>query len=218
MQIQARLDAVKVDHERAGRGPQVSLLHALAAAVAAEERSRPLKAGDVAPGFRLPDLRGRAVSSDTLLEDGPLLITFYRGLWCPHCQRDLRELHEAMPGILSAGSSAVAITRAQLPGHGLQVAADHPDSFPTLEDETGEVAVGYGIRWSPEDSELIDRYLGADIVTLRSTQPWICPMQARFLIERDGRIAFAESAFGYEGRTEPSELMPLLTRVSGKGV
>ncbi|MBE7202041.1 MAG: AhpC/TSA family protein [Parafilimonas terrae] len=217
MQIQAKLDAVKAEHERAGRGAQVSLLHALAAAVATEERSRPLKAGDVAPRFRLPDLRGTAVSSDALLEDGPLVVTFYRGLWCPHCQRDLRDLHETMPRIRSAGSSAVAITRSQLPGHGLQAAADHPDSFPTLEDGTGEVAVGFGIRWSMEDSELIDRYLGADIVTLRSTQPWICPMQARFLVGRDGRIAFAESAFGYEGRTEPSELIPLLTRVSGQG-
>src|SRR5579871_4406952 len=55
------------------------------------------KAGDLAPSFKLQDPDGREVSSEELLAQGPLIVTFYRGVWCPYCNMDLQALQEALP-------------------------------------------------------------------------------------------------------------------------
>jgi hypothetical protein len=73
-----------------------------------------------------------------------------------------------------------------------------------------DLAVQYGIRWPADDARLIERALGLDDLTFRGTEPWINPMQARFIISRDRRIAFAEIAFHYEERTEPANFLPII--------
>jgi hypothetical protein len=89
-----------------------------------------------------------------------------------------------------------------------------PDAsgFPILEDQSGDVAVAFGIRWSADDVEAIDELLGTGLVTFRGTDPWIVPMQARFVVGRDGTVVHAEIAYDYGQRTEPSEVLPVLGR------
>ena len=70
---------------------------------------RPLGAGDPAPTFMLPDPDDVMISSAELLENGPLVVTFYRGIWCPYCRQDLKDLGNAAPDIRSCGASLVAI-------------------------------------------------------------------------------------------------------------
>jgi peroxiredoxin len=86
-------------------------------------------------------------------------------------------------------------------------------NFPVLEDASGNLAVQYGIRWPAKDVQLIEHALGWDLLTFRGTEPWINPMQARFIIDRDGRIAFAEIAFNYDERTDPANLVPFLVQL-----
>ena len=69
-----------------------------------------LKAGDRIPDFMLPDAEGRLVSSAELLERGPLVVSFFRGDWCPYCSLELQALQEALPDIEGAGATLVAIT------------------------------------------------------------------------------------------------------------
>ena len=180
--------------------------------VSEEERARPLRVGDRAPGFTLPTYGGaRArVSSVDYLRSGPLVVTFYRGLWCPYCRRDLQSLTNAMAAIKGLDTSVVAVSQARPPG--VAPLSDRQPSlaFPLLEDEAGDVAVAFGIRWSAEDSRLIEAALGFDLATFRGTAPWIVPMQARFVIDRQGVVAFAEAAFDYNERSEPADLVPLL--------
>ena len=65
---------------------------------------RPLGAGDPAPTFMLPDPDDVMISSAELLENGPLVVTFYRGIWCPYCRQDLKDLGNATPDIRSCGA------------------------------------------------------------------------------------------------------------------
>ncbi|HEY1436122.1 MAG TPA: redoxin domain-containing protein, partial [Casimicrobiaceae bacterium] len=67
--------------------------------IASGAARRALKAGDRAPEFVLQDADGREVSSRDLLAKGPLVVTFYRGVWCPYCNLDLEALQEALPAI-----------------------------------------------------------------------------------------------------------------------
>lgn len=205
MSLRVKLDALTVSKEAADG--------AVAHLVAEEERIRPLRVGDPGPAFTLPAYGGAQVSSADCLQSGPLVVTFYRGLWCPYCQRDLRGVAGAMESIAALGASVVAVSRPRAPGS--DSPADHQLGlgFPVLEDEAGDVAVQFGIRWSAEDARLIERALGLELATFRGTEPWIVPMQARFVIDRHGIIAFAEPAFDYSERSEPTGLLPLLARL-----
>ncbi len=81
---------------------------ATAELIASGVGSRALKAGDTAPPFVLNDANGNAVASSALLAQGPLVVSFYRGVWCPYCNMELQALQEALPAFRALG--------AQLPG------------------------------------------------------------------------------------------------------
>jgi hypothetical protein len=83
--------------------------------------------------------------------------------------------------------------------------------FPIVDD--GEVAEQFGLRWAPEDASLIESALGADLITLRGTGPWISPMQARYVIGRDGVIVFANVAADYDQRSEPATVLTILAEL-----
>jgi hypothetical protein len=69
-------------------------------------------------------------------------------------------------------------------------------------------------RWSLSDVGLIDAEMGLDLVSFRGTRPWILPMQARYLIGQDDVIAFANVAFDYDQRAEPTAILPALARLA----
>ena len=73
-----------------------------------------MKAGERAPSFRLPDTSGKIVRSDDLLRCGPMVLTFYRGSWCPYCNLDLQALQAAYADITSSGGSLVSVSQQTL--------------------------------------------------------------------------------------------------------
>jgi len=178
-----------------------------------EERVRPLKVGDQAPRFELRSYDDISVVSDELLKCRPLVLTFYRGLWCPYCQQDLKSFAQVIDEVGELDDCVLAISRPREPGHDQQRDHELGLNFPVLEDASGDLAVLYGIRWPADDAHLIEHALGLDHLTFKGTEPWINPMQARFIISRDRRIAFAEIAFDYDERTEPANLVPLLVHL-----
>lgn len=97
MSLQDKLDALKAKFETEMAPPEmVAVMHRVTdELLASSQVKRALKAGDRAPTFTLPDAEGRPVSSQDLLTKGPLVVTFYRGAWCPYCNLDLQALEEA---------------------------------------------------------------------------------------------------------------------------
>jgi peroxiredoxin len=213
MSLQVKLEALAASLEATGGVKRPTVDGAVARLVSEEERARPLKVGGLAPAFTLPAYGGARASSAEFLKGGPLVVTFYRGLWCPYCQRDLEGVADAIERMKELDASVVAVSRPRSPGS--DSPSDHKLTlgFPLLEDTAGDVAVQFGIRWSAEDSRLIETALGLDLATFRGTEPWIIRMQARFVIDRQGIVAFAEVAFDYDERSEPGDLVPLLGRL-----
>ena len=108
------------------------------AGVAEIEASRAapgLAVGDRAPAFTLPDALGRPVSLADLRANGPVVVIFYRGEWCPYCNLQLRALQAALPAIRELGASLVAISP-QAPDHSLSLTEKHALAFPVLSDST----------------------------------------------------------------------------------
>src|SRR6476646_3780677 len=106
MPLQDKLDALKAEFETKMAPPAVvEVMHRVTdELIASGQAERALRAGDRAPSFTLPDPDGKPVSSADLLAKGPLVVTFYRGAWCPYCNLDLQALEEARPDIEARGA------------------------------------------------------------------------------------------------------------------
>jgi peroxiredoxin len=175
---------------------QLAERHAAAAKLVADEQKRRVRRiGDRISPFTFHDPDHGCLSSTDMLQKGPLIVSFYQGLWCSYCQRDLSGVEEILPDIRNANASVVAIA------HGLN--SDVRDrlkqsvniSFPIAGDTDGLAAEQFGLRWAASDGDLIDAEMGMDLISFRGTRPWIFPMQARYLIQQDGVVAFANCRF-----------------------
>jgi peroxiredoxin len=218
MSLQDRLDAFKADLE-SGKlafkpaAQQLEAMHrATAELIATGQAQRALKAGDQAPDFVLNDPDGKPVSSRDLLATGPLVVSFYRGVWCPYCNMDLQALQAELPAIEARGASLVAISP-QTPPNSRKSQRDNKLGFPILSDVKAEVANAFGIRFALPDY-LIEVYKAFrnDLPLVNADPSWVLPMPARYVIGTDGVIAYAEINPDYTQRPDPSELLPVLDR------
>ena len=216
MSLQERLDAFKADFE-AGKPPYsvpytvIETMHrATAELIASGAATRALKAGDKAPAFTLPDPDGRPVSSDDLLRTGPLVISFYRGVWCPYCNMELQALQAALPEFAALGAKLVAISP-QLPASSRKSSRQNDLSFPILSDGHNDVADAFGLRFQMPDY-LIELYRGLknDLPAFNGDPSWTLPMPARYVIDRDGTILYAEVNPDYTRRPDPQDMLPAL--------
>ena len=220
MALQDRLDAFKADFE-SGRFPvkptrqALDVMHrATDALIASAQAQRARKAGDVAPEFTLLDPDGKPVSSRELLARGPLVVSFYRGVWCPYCNLELQALQEALPEIARRGASLVAISPQTAP-NSRKSQRDNKLGFPILSDRRSEVANAFGIRFALPD-DLVELYKGFknDLPAFNDDPSWVLPMPARYVIGTDGVIAYSEVNPDYTQRPDPSELLPVLDRLN----
>lgn len=216
MKLQDRLDAYKADFEsgKLARKPSkeaLAIMHrATADLIAAGHASRALKAGDRAPGFTLSDADGNVVSAHHLLSKGPLVVSFYRGVWCPYCNLELQALEGVLPEIQARGASLVAISP-QTPPNSRKSARENRLTFPILSDTMSEVAEAFGIRFAmPDDLVALYKSFKNDLPAFNGDPSWVLPMPARFVIGIDGIITYAEVNPDYTQRPDPSELLPAL--------
>ncbi|MDY7562576.1 peroxiredoxin-like family protein [Pseudomonas sp. 10B1] len=215
MTLQSKLDALKVEFETKMAPPHVveALHRAVAELIASGAPGRALKAGDVAPEFSIPDPDGKMISSKELLAKGPLVLTFYRGVWCPYCNFDLQAMEEARQEIEGLGATLVAVSQ-QTAANSRKSQRDNKLGFPILGDKGGEVAAAFGVRWDvPEYLQAIHKAVGADITVFNGEDSWTLPMPARYVIGQDGIIQYAEVNADYTQRPEPSEVFPTLKRM-----
>jgi len=216
MTLQAKLDAFNADFV-AGKPPynappevHVVMKRATAELIATGQAERALKVGDKAPAFILNDPDGKPVSCAELLAQGPLIISFYRGVWCPYCNMELQALEQALPKFRELGANLLAISPQNNVNSRKSVRENHL-SFPILSDTLSEVADAFGLRFTLPDY-LVDLYkaFGNDLPAFNNNPAWVLPMPARFVIGQDGVITYAEVNPDYTQRPDPSELLPAL--------
>ena len=215
MSLQEKLAALKTEFETKMAPPAVvEALHRVTnELIASGQAERALRAGDRAPSFTLPDPDGQLVSSAELLAKGPLVVTFYRGAWCPFCSLDLQALEEARSEMEARGATLVAISPQTAP-NSRKAQRTNKLGFPILGDQGGELAARFGIRWKlPKDLQEIHKQLGADLTAFNGDDSWTLPMPARYVIGEDGVIAYAEINPDYTRRPEPSDIYPVLDRL-----
>jgi peroxiredoxin len=215
MPLQDKLDAFKADFEGNKAPPQVVAVMRKATAdlIASGQAERALKAGMRVPEFALPDAHGQIVRSADLLKEGPLVVTFYRGVWCPYCNMDLQAIEEAANDIRALGASLIAISPQTAPNR-RKSERENALSFPILSDHGNTLANEFGLRFRlPDDLIRVYKGFGNDLAIGNGEDSWTLPMPARYVIRTDGVIAYAEVNADYTRRPDPSELLPALRRL-----
>ncbi|OGG99935.1 MAG: hypothetical protein A2600_05865 [Candidatus Lambdaproteobacteria bacterium RIFOXYD1_FULL_56_27] len=166
--------------------------------------------GDQAPDFSLPNVHGSPVSLAQLLVKGPLVLSFYRGAWCPYCNLEIRALNAFKGRFKTFGAQLVAISP-QLPERSAKLAEEAALDFEVLSDVGNLVARTYGLTYRL-DPALREVYLsfGLDVPGHNGDQTWELPFPATYLIDRQGKVRFAFVEPDYRKRTEPAKLLEVL--------
>jgi peroxiredoxin len=177
---------------------------------AVDYAARAPKLGDRAPGFALPDQLGRRVSLAGELEQGAVVLVFYRGAWCPYCNLMMRTYGLRAAEFSERGARLVAVSP-QTPDKSLTMAEKHGLEFPVLSDEGGDVIGTYGLKYDVDGQsrELLEA-VGNDMAEFNGKGGWILPAPAVFVIDRDGIVRFVHVNGDYTQRVEPEHALAAL--------
>ncbi|MBD5771338.1 peroxiredoxin-like family protein [Marinomonas colpomeniae] len=179
-----------------------------------EQGADAIALGDQAPNFELPNQENQATSLADLLEKGPVVVTFYRGSWCPYCNLQLRALQARLNDIHDLGAELIAISP-QVPDDSLSKDEISQMGFQVLSDQSARVSVGYGVAWEVPEFLLehmrVDR--GLDLETVNNGNGNVLPIPATFVIGQDGTVVWRFVDVDYRTRSEPSDIIEALQKL-----
>jgi peroxiredoxin len=174
---------------------------------------RALTVGDDAPAFTLPNAQGRTVVLTDLLRHGPVIISFYRGIWCPYCNLELRAYQRILSDIRAAGGDFIAISP-QTPDNSLSTAEKNGLEFEVLSDRANRVASEFGIACAiPDVVKRVTAMFGADIAVINGSDDGRLPISATYVVDTQRRIVLASVDADFRVRLEPADALAVVRQV-----
>ena len=183
----------------------------IAQAKAFQEGANALNLDQNAPRFELPNQHGEQVLLDELLAKGPVVITFYRGSWCPYCNLQLKALQSRLPEIHALGAQLVAISP-QAPDGSMSENDIRNMDFVVLSDQNADVAASYGVAWQVPAFllEHMREDRGLDLESLNNGNGSILPIPATFVLDSQGKVTWRYVDVDYRTRSEPQDIINAL--------
>ncbi len=195
--------------------PETQAVHARVIAALKQKRliENVLPIGSKAPDFALNDHNGQPVSSPDLLRQGRLVISFFRGRWCPFCVGQLEAMNLILPQIEPAGASLIAISP-QTVQQSFFMVDQHKLRFPLLSDLRNNLARQFGLVYRvPDEQQAIYRRAFVNLPFANGDESWELPIPATFILERDRTVLYASANEDYSQRPEPADLLHRLVEL-----
>jgi len=171
---------------------------------------RILKPGARAPEFELQDASGKMVRSSDLLALGPVVLSFFRGRWCPYCITELEIWRDIYPDLRQRNALFVAVSP-QMQRQNDFTVQQHSLPFAVLTDPGSALSEKFGIAYTvPEYHRLHYRSIMVNIPFVNGEQSWRLPLPAVFVIAPDGIIRFSEVHADFRVRPEPADVLAAL--------
>ena len=159
------------------------------------------------PPFLLPNEKGRLISLDDVLSNGPAAIVFFRGHWCPYCRMTSKTLANISERVSSEGGRLVAITPECQP-FARQQKADAGADFEMLSDAGKGYAGSLNLLiWLGAEVQAFLSGLGRDLGTYQGDPSWFVPIPATFVVARNGMITARHIDPDYRRRMDTGELI-----------
>lgn len=179
------------------------------------QAERATNVGDTAPGFSLPNAIGATVALDDLLRDGPVVLSFYRGSWCPYCNLELRALQANIGEFEARGTRLVAISP-QVADESLSLTEKHSLTFDVLSDVGTAVARAYGLSFDiPAELAAIHEKRGDDLIRTNGGHGRTLVIPASYVVGKDGIVAWAFVNGDHTTRADPSDMIAALDALDG---
>ncbi|MBT8118643.1 MAG: AhpC/TSA family protein [Gammaproteobacteria bacterium] len=185
-------------------------LHGLVAKGIAEQA---LNKGDKFPSFNLPSANDETRSLSDFLSNGPLIISFYRGAWCPYCNLEINALQQRLPQIKATGAQLVAISP-QLPDKSADQVNNSHLTFEVLSDTGNLLAKACGLVFTlPEPLRPIYEAWEINIPDHNGDNSFELPIPASYIVDTTGKVRFAHVDMDYTKRLEPNIIIEQLTNI-----
>lgn len=165
--------------------------------------------GDLAPNFTLKNALGEKVSLGDYLKQGPVILTWYRGGWCPYCNLTLKRLQEELPKFHAEGANLLALTP-ELPDSSISTAEKHELEFEVLSDLNNKVAKEYGIVFTLIPGVAEAYQSGFGLHEYNGDESNELPLAATYVIETNGEIVYTFLDEDYRNRAEPAAILEAL--------
>ncbi|MDT8337414.1 MAG: peroxiredoxin-like family protein [Candidatus Izemoplasmatales bacterium] len=174
-----------------------------------------LKVGDKLPSFSLKNAYGEMVHIEDILKEGPIIINFYRGSWCPYCNLELRLYQKLLPKIKELGANIIAISP-DLEKYSFTMQERNQFGFEVLSDINHEVSKQFGLVFTV-DQKLIPIYqkMGIDLSKYQGNTAFELPFPATYVVNQEGIITLAFVDSAYELRLEPTKALDALKKIKG---
>lgn len=173
-----------------------------------------LKVGEKAPDIGLTTSDGEKADLGAMYAEGPIVVTFYRGRWCPYCNSAMTGWEAVMPDLKAAGATFVAISPEKV-----EYAKDMKEkvlpSAMVLSDESGDVARAFRVAFTlPSDLQTTYKGYGVDLEKRNASGRWELPAPATFVIDREGVVRYAFADWDYKKRADPEEVLEAVRAAS----
>lgn len=174
-----------------------------------------LRAGQPAPDFTLPDVTGQRLRLTDCLREGPVVLSFYRGGWCPYCNLELRALQQTLPALQARGARLIAVTP-ESPDHTAETVREAGLDYSVLTDQHDVVAQQYGLVFTlPESLRPLYAQWGIDLPGRNGDDSYSLPIPATYVIDRDATVRAAFVDVDYTRRMEPAAILAALDALNG---
>lgn len=171
-----------------------------------------LKVGDKAHNFTLKNALKESVSLYDELKKGPVILTWYRGGWCPYCNITLHALQEKLPEFKQEGATLLALTP-ELPDNSLSTSEKNNLEFTVLSDVENIIGKEYGVVYTLTDDVAAIYNAGFGLNEVNGDTSNQLPLAATYVIDTNGIITYAFLDADYTKRAEPNEVLSILKKI-----
>jgi len=173
----------------------------------AQKQECSIQIGQKAPNFEALDQNGKTLKSADLLKEKQLIVVFYRGQWCPHCNRHLSELQDHLEDFQKAGAQIVAITPEKTENINKTLTKTKAD-FPILWDKDNSIMKAFGVDFIlPKNLQEKYKTFGVDLTEANGNASQTLPVPATFVIGKNGKIKHLQYDPDYKKRSTAKEIL-----------
>ncbi|HDZ32790.1 MAG TPA: AhpC/TSA family protein [Pseudoalteromonas sp.] len=211
MSLKAQIDAYNVQKDAKLPADVLALMNTTNEELIAQHiKDNALQIGQKVENFSLANHNGENIELADLLKKGPVIISFYRGGWCPYCNLELKALNDYLPQFKTQSAQLVAISP-QLPDETLSTAQKNDLEFDVLSDVSNKVAEQFGLLFTLDERiQALYTQFGIDFEHYYGDKSFKLPLPATYVINQEGVIKYAFLNEDYTLRAEPTDIMAAL--------
>lgn len=211
MSLQSKLDAFKAQFVK--KAPAQALDMMARSTLTLRESgvlASAIQVGQKVEDVTLSNQDQKPISLSEVTADGPVILSFFRGIWCPYCNIELEALNSALPEVAAQNAKLVAISP-QTPQHSEKLKADKKLGFDILYDEANRFAERLGVAFTlPEELAAIYKQFGINLPSYNGDESWRLPMPTRLIVDETLTVRYAAIDPDYTVRPDPSETIASL--------